>query len=320
MSAETSQIDFSLNGIPAPDPSVDFLDFGLDSTSLRFTISNIGKGTFNYFLTPSKDWISITPSIGALSTDSAIFVVTINKTGLSESIYKENIKLVSFAGQTELPEIIIPVFLNGVADQDGNYYKVVRLGLQLWMAENLNVGSQININTNAAKNEMIEKYCYVNNPENCKIYGGLYQWDEMMQYNPADNGSTGTTQGICPIGWHIPTAQEWASLGNPLGIASESGGKLKEAGFEHWLAPNLGADNESGFTALPGSYAGTDLNVSLPLGSQGNWWSATDITLDNIDSQSALRITLLYNSEEYLWGMFSSKKHGLSVRCMKNPH
>jgi uncharacterized protein (TIGR02145 family) len=113
---------------------------------------------------------------------------------------------------------------------------------------------------------------------------------------------------------------EWALLGNYLGIGSESGGKLKEVGYEHWLAPNFGADNESGFSALPGGFTGTDLSVSLPLGSQGNWWSASDIAHDNTDPRLALRVALQYNTTEYFWGLFFSKQYGFSVRCMKNPH
>jgi hypothetical protein len=72
VSAETNQIAISLNGIPVPRASVTFLDFGLDSTSLRFSISNLGTGKFVYFITPSQDWITLSPLTGNITNDTII--------------------------------------------------------------------------------------------------------------------------------------------------------------------------------------------------------------------------------------------------------
>jgi uncharacterized protein (TIGR02145 family) len=320
-SAETKQIDFSLNGIPLPKPSVSFLDFGLDSTVIRFSISNIGKGKFTYFLTSSKDWISVTPSSGEITSETNNIVVTVNKTGLSNTAYKETIKLISIEGQTPLPEIIIPVFLNGVADKDGNYYNVIWIGSQLWMAENLNIGTQVIIVTNSSNNGVIEKYCYDNDPKNCRIYGGLYQWDEMMQYKPYDLRVPGTTQGICPDGWHIPSNGEWNILESFLDLQNQPvGGLLKETGFAHWLNPNAGATNETGFTALPGGSTIQGGDVPFPLGSQGSWWSSLDYSQGNDPNHPELAggRSVLYNSDQ-LNGIAVLKTVGLSVRCVKNP-
>ena len=78
------------------------------------------------------------------------------------------------------------------------------------------------------------------------IYGGLYQWGEVMKYT-----SLGDYQSICPEGWHQPMGNEWIILYNFLGGNNYSGGKLKEVGFTHWHEPNTGATNENDFTALP---------------------------------------------------------------------
>ena len=87
--------------------------------------------------------------------------------------------------------------------RDNQTYKWVKIGSQVWMAENLNVGTRINsglweqVQTN---NGTIEKYCYDNTESNCDIYGGLYEWNEMIQYASFDDETIGTIQGICPDG------------------------------------------------------------------------------------------------------------------------
>lgn len=135
----------------------------------------------------------------------------------------------------------------------GQTYNTVEIGNQCWFRENLNIGTMIDGNKGQANNSIIEKYCYNNDLANCTIYGGLYQWDEIMKYDTVLG-----TQGICPPGWHVPTFDDWAILRNFLGL-SVAGGKMKSTGtIENetglWNAPNVGATNESGFTALPSGY------------------------------------------------------------------
>ncbi|MFP4471865.1 MAG: FISUMP domain-containing protein, partial [Bacteroidales bacterium] len=90
--------------------------------------------------------------------------------------------------------------------RDGQSYATVQIGDQCWMAENLNLGERIDGSEEMADNGIIEKYCYDDDPANCETYGGLYQWNEMMQYNTAGS------QGICPEGWSVPTDEEWKTL------------------------------------------------------------------------------------------------------------
>jgi len=94
-----------------------------------------------------------------------------------------------------------------MVDTDGNVYDVVKIGNQCWMAENLNVGTRIDGVDEMADTGTIEKYCYDDNEANCTTYGGLYQWDEAMQYTETEG-----TQGICSTGWHIPTDAEQNTL------------------------------------------------------------------------------------------------------------
>ena len=87
--------------------------------------------------------------------------------------------------------------------RDGKTYTSVQIGTQCWMKENLNVGTRINGSSNQTNNGVVEKYCFNNLESNCDVYGGLYQWNELMQYV-----STQGVKGICPLDWHIPTDQE----------------------------------------------------------------------------------------------------------------
>ncbi|MFT4535026.1 MAG: hypothetical protein ACJA1A_001388 [Saprospiraceae bacterium] len=100
-----------------------------------------------------------------------------------------------------------------IDSRDSKLYKTVTVGTQNWMAENLNYGTQIDGISDQTDNSIKEKYCYADIPANCTTYGGLYQWDEIMQYE-----TTGVIQGLCPIGWHIPTDDEWKTLEMALGM------------------------------------------------------------------------------------------------------
>ena len=203
-----------------------------------------------------------------------------------------------------------------VTDKDGNVYKTVQIGSQCWMAENLRVGIPIDGSLDQTNNGIIEKYSYNNLITNCDIYGGLYQWDEMMQYNaPNDYESFGTIKGICPDGWHIPTSFEINLLISYLGgTEGDVGGKLKESGLSHWSAPNYGATNESGFTALPSGTRNEDGSFT-ELGEEFIMWSSQRIrnssTIDNMG--------LSFDNPWYYAKMFpNSVNIGWAVRCIKD--
>ena len=120
------------------------------------------------------------------------------------------------------------------------------------MKENLNIGIRIDTSTDQSNNGVYEKFCYANKESNCDVYGGLYQWRELMQYD-----TTESSKGICPDGWHVPSVSEFEILSNFLGGDSVSAGKMKstgtlEEGTGLYEAPNVGATNSSGFSALPG--------------------------------------------------------------------
>ena len=79
------------------------------------------------------------------------------------------------------------------------------------MVENLNIGTRIDGTTEQTNDSIIEKYCYNDAEDSCNVYGGLYQWAEMLQYATSEG-----SQGICPDSWHIPTDLEWCTLENTV--------------------------------------------------------------------------------------------------------
>lgn len=187
----------------------------------------------------------------------------------------------------------------------GRAYPTVKIGDQCWLKENLNVGSIIDGQQPQTDNSVLEKYCYDNKELNCEIYGGLYQWDEAMQYQ-----SAGDAQGICPSGWHIPLSGELQMMIDFLGGDSVAGGKMKESGTGNWMPPNTGATNESGFSALPGGNSSSSNNwwYGSPFGMcpyEGNFWT------------SAIPFRLYFLSDDIL-GWTPASGPAVSVRCIKN--
>lgn len=188
-----------------------------------------------------------------------------------------------------------------VTDADGNIYPTVRIGEQCWMAKNLNVGRRVSStvsnmeHSNLSDNNIVEKYCYENKPENCNIYGGLYDWNEAMGYTQAENA-----QGICPDGWHIPGNNDWATLNNLFGYG-DAGKQMKvggSTGFEGLFAGDRNATGEF---------------YSLDAG--GFWWQSTSYIYLQYNEGHLRQIEACNGN---LTRTYFPKKTGLSVRCIKN--
>lgn len=199
-----------------------------------------------------------------------------------------------------------------VNDIEGNVYKNVTIGNQTWMAENLkttkyNDGTSIPLVTdNAAwtNRDSIALttpayYWYDNDSTYKNSYGALY------------NGYAVKTGKLCPADWHVPTDAEWSELTTYLGGEDVAGGKLKESGTIHWVTPNYGATNESGFNALPGGYRSMD-GIFLIINDGGSWWSSTDYNAERI------WIRGMNASIELVFKGPAEKPGGLSVRCLKD--
>ncbi len=146
--------------------------------------------------------------------------------------------------------------LETVTDYDGNVYRVIEMpstkGPRLWLLDNFKGthfanGDPIPNVTDDEEWTKLESaaYCYYdNNKDNAKTYGALYNWWAAVD-----------PRGLIP-GWHTPSDEEWFEMSdcihNEISFGEDlRGQKLKQAGTSHWQAPNTGATNETGFTALP---------------------------------------------------------------------
>ncbi len=192
--------------------------------------------------------------------------------------------------------------------RDGKAYSTKLIGIQCWMAENLNVGTMIpGIFEQNPADPVIEKYCYQDLDVNCDTLGGLYQWDEMMQ-----NSIIPGIQGICPAGWHLPEDIEWIALATTLGGFGPAGAQMKQTGFGFWFPPNSGANNTSGFTGLGGGHRHNAGYFEL-LKLIAHFWSSTQ------DANNLLAWQyMLFHNNTALGAQTQFKTMGLSVRCLRD--
>ncbi len=195
-----------------------------------------------------------------------------------------------------------------VTDIDGNVYNTVVIGKQVWMVENLKVtkyrnGDPIpNVKDDLEwKNTNIGAYCdYNNKPSNSEIYGRLYNWHAVSD-----------SRGLAPKDWHIPTEADWQVLVDYLGGNDDAGGKLKEAGTTHWGNPNTGANNKSGFSALPAGYRNYE-GIFSDLGYDASWWTSSDQYM-----RYAWYRSLTYSSAG-ISNHYFHRELGFSVRCIRD--
>ncbi len=301
-SAASNSVNYTVPGVP----TIATATAGAGQASVPFTApaSNGGPAITSYTATSNPDNIT-----GILNQAGS---GTITVTGLTAGTsYTFTVKATNAAGTgaaSAASNAVTPTFLCGsyLTDiRDGKFYATVQIGTQCWMKQNLNVGTKIDSTVAQSNNGTVEKYCYRDLDANCTTYGGLYQWNEMMQYS-----TTQGIKGICPTGWHLPTDAEWTTLSTYLGGESVAGGKMKETGTAHWTTPNLGATNTSGFTGLPGGWHHTS-GLFNAIGIYGNFWSSTEYPTH------AWYWSLDFNNES-LHRYNNPKDFGYSVRCVKD--
>lgn len=223
-------------------------------------------------------------------------------------------------------QYLLPPCNSVFTDYDGNSFQGVLIGEQCWMDRNLEVthfpdGSAILHVSDPTSwealddNDVDAAYCYYNDPSPSGGYGALYTYAAAIAVawtkdnDDITNGEGG--QGICPDGWHLPSNDEWLALVNFLGGLTVAGGKMKEEGLSHWLAPNTGATNESGFTALPGGRRSLSGVFGLS-GGRAYWWSANENSINEAYDW------FLNCAVDDMVDSWLHKSYGLSVRCLRD--
>ena len=312
-----NEISFTTNASPPSATTTEATLVTNTTATLNGTVnanSVTTSVTFEYGLTTAYGNTAVaTPST---ATGNTATVVSASLTGLTAgTTYHFRVKAVSNGGTTYGDDINFATISASptVTDIDGNIYNIITIGTQTWMAENLKT-TKYNDNTtipivanNTAWNTLTTPaYCWYNNDATTykATYGALYNW---YAVDARSNGG----KNVCPTGWHVPTNAEWTTLTTYLGGESVASGKLKETGTTHWTTPNVGATNETGFSALPGGYRyynGLFYNV----GSGGYWWSSTE----NSITLAWFRHMDLNSASVYT--NFVIEQDGFSVRCVKD--
>jgi uncharacterized protein (TIGR02145 family) len=205
-------------------------------------------------------------------------------------------------------------------EYEGQVYNTIQIYSQCWLKENLNVGEMIPGTMEQSNNGTIEKYCYNNDPDSCTKYGGLYQWDEMMQYTTQQG-----TRGICPPGWHLPTDEDWkvleGAVDSQYGIGDpewdswdwrghDAGTNLKTT--SGWVENGNGTDL-FGFSGLPGGNRDYDGNF-YDVGYDGFWWASSE----DGDFGIYAWFRYLYYDRPEVFRYDDGKGYGFSVRCLRD--
>ena len=205
--------------------------------------------------------------------------------------------------------------------RDGQIYKTVKIGNQVWMAENLNYADSV-----ATPSLMGKSCCFLNKVENCAVAGRLYTWmaaiDSVKLYKDkfvkCGVGKTcslpDTVYGICPPGWHLPTNKEWKTLFNEVGGILTASEVLKSK--TGWLDNGNGTD-DFGFSGLPvGERSAYGHIYYDPYfsgdGDFAGFWSASEYS-----NSYAYHVFLSYEYKE-VHLIYKNKLDALSVRCLKD--
>jgi len=294
--------------------SADSLDFGLvyvgGISDRILTITNTGTAVLLVNnMNTTEPAFSIVGSTNFSIAPGGNHDVTIRFTPTSANQYSASISVNNNSAENSVDVSLNAEGTTTITDIDGNIYEIIRIGSQWWMAENLRVARYRNgdaipnvADANAWPNLTTGAYCnYDNSETNFVTYGRLYNW-----YAANDS------RGIAPAGWHIPSDAEWQTLTDYLGGNDIAGGKMKEAGTMHWIAPNIGATNESGFSGLPGGSRTPSQIGYRYIGSLAHFWSLTEVSGDNVLYRP------LASENTYAGANTVAKQYGFSIRCIKD--
>lgn len=201
-----------------------------------------------------------------------------------------------------------------ITDKDGNSYKVVKIGNQCWMAEDLKTTHYSN------GDKIVDVYVYNDDESNANKFGLLYTWNAAMNGAGESDKIPSGVQGACPEGWHIPSDAEWSILEKRLGVpaphlkrqgwdASAVGGRLKSK--ELWDAPNAGATNDRKFNALPSGSRNT-AGAYTGLNSNSFYWSSSMLFSLTTWGRG------LSSNQESIYRFNDDPGSAFSVRCVKD--
>jgi uncharacterized protein (TIGR02145 family) len=257
--------------------------------SIKYYVNN---GSFGYLdgeliqsVAGGESGKPITAKVSDSCEDCVLFGWDVN------GVFEKNMNIDSYEigrGENNVSQNldITAIFSNCGRDiyYNGEDYSTVQIGSQCWLAENLNIGDSITSENQPSDDGKIEKYCYNDDTGNCDIYGGLYLWNEAMQYATEEE-----PQGICPSGWHIPKETDIDKMINELRTnsyyycgANEDYTTKSIASKNYWTNSNedcevgyiSGLNNSSGFNALPTGSFLLPTKEYIYMNDESNWWTS----------------------------------------------
>ncbi len=271
-----------------------------------------GDGDDDGICDSEDDCVGVLDECGVCNGPGPTEIVIESITILYDSLYAEQIDewwVFEIGADTVFNYTCAPYFGDCGDDigHDGYDYSTVLIGEQCWFAENCRYLPEV---SPSSEGNTTDPYYYVYGYEgtdvasamstsNYATYGVLYNWPAVM------------TEGICPSGWHIPSDEEFTQLTDFLGGEGVAGGKMKEAGYDHWNSPNTGATNSSGWTGLPGGYrysGGFEQRWNY-----GYWWSASESGSYLMATCTGLHYDDVYRDTQSKLRLFCSLRPGLKI-------
>lgn len=294
--AGTQAVELEMNGL---SNGVYFVRFSIDDnyTAIRKVMLLYGS---NHLNTTSS---TLTTSLGKVNSSVELDSIVVTGVILPKHVFTSLPQLID--STVDVGNLTVNLFGERcpglpTVEYEGKTYNTVLIGTQCWLKENLDIGTRINGSNTQTNNGTIEKYCYNDLDSNCNTYGGLYQWNEAMQYS-----TTTGARGICPTGWHIPTIAELETLASAVG---SNGNALKAVG----QGSGSGAGtNTSGFSALLAGFRDNDGHF-FDLGYYAYFWSSTE------GYAAYARSLILSYYGSYIFFDYFNKYGGFSVRCVQD--
>jgi uncharacterized protein (TIGR02145 family) len=194
--------------------------------------------------------------------------------------------------------------IESVVDIDGNEYSTVRIGGQIWMAENLRVthyrnGEGIYHVTDPWESRFMQLGGYFSHQKD------LARWVHYNWYAVSD------ARNLAPVGWHVATDKEWKVLERHIGGSRIAGEKLRVIDLEHWVDPEKQAHSQFGFNAEPFGFQGTSYRSCLMVGDWAGFWTASSSFGKPLDRTFNKESTKLHRNR-------GNPNIGCSVRCVKD--
>jgi uncharacterized protein (TIGR02145 family) len=233
----------------------------------------------------------------AVANASGEWAITVSAPGYADTSYTLGV----VAGENPLQNITLEQqVMSGtfIDERDDQTYRWVRIGSQVWMAENLNWSGD----------DGDFGWCYGNDVSNCDLYGRLYDWNTVMAGSPSSSASPSGVRGVCPAGWHVPSDAEWTILMNYVGSSAST--KLKST--TSWNSGGGGyipGTDDFGFSALPGGHG--DGSSFGNTSSNGYWWSATEYASD-------AWVRFMYYDRSDVGRNWYPKANQISLRCLQD--